>query len=187
MAEDLMRDRTDAKAGGTQAGFSMIEMLMTAFVLAIGLLGLCMLQAMSLRVSRGSRSLETAVQVAEGVMDQVEMEGRLTWLNTTDSNSSTSNTNANLPNLIYLSLAQNGTLTQTFNLWGDAPLSSSTDPAAKNPFFTAVTKHVADVGTNGGTGQVSDYSVTVTFSDTVAGSGAAVVRTVNLTRRIIHG
>ena len=57
-----IRNRCRTRSG--QAGFSMIEMLMTAFVLAIGLLGLCMLQAMSLRASRGSRSLETAVQVA---------------------------------------------------------------------------------------------------------------------------
>ena len=173
-------------ARGGQEGFSMIEMLMTAFVLAIGLLGLCMLQAMSLRAGRGSRSLATAAQVAQGVMDQVEMEGRLSWLNLTDNNNGSA-TISNLPNLLYLPLAVGGQLTQTYNLWGNAPISTSTDPTLSTPFFTAVTQHVADVGTTAGTGQISDYMVTVTFADTVNGSKVAVKRSVVLTRRIIHG
>ena len=57
-----------------QGGFSMVEMLMTAFVMAIGILGLAMLQAMSLKASRGTRSMTTAIQVGEGVMDRIEQE-----------------------------------------------------------------------------------------------------------------
>lgn len=169
----------------SQAGFSMIEMLMTAFVLAVGLLGLCMLQTMSLKASRGSRSLQTAVEVGQAVLDQVEMEGRLSWLNLTDNNGSS--TNANLPNLVYIPLAVGASLPpQYFNVLGQTPTTSS-DPTVSNPFFTTVTTHVDDAGVAGGIGQVSDYSVTVTFSDLVNGSGTAVLRTVNLTRRVIHG
>jgi prepilin-type N-terminal cleavage/methylation domain-containing protein len=185
MAEDLMAIRNRCRTRSGQAGFSMIEMLMTAFVLAIGLLGLCMLQAMSLRASRGSRSLETAVQVAQGVLDQVEMEGRLSWNNLTDTNAAS--TPANLPNLIYIPIGVGGSLTQTFNLQGNTPITTSTDPTVSNPFFTAVTTHVDDVGSGGGSGQASDYSVTVTFADTVTAAQAPQQRQVTLNRRIFHG
>lgn len=184
MAEDLMRDRKGPRSGG-QAGFSMIEMLMTAFVLGIGLLGLCMLQTLSLRASRGSRSLNTAVQVGQGVMDQVEMEGRLSWLNLTD-NPAAAPTLANLPNLLYIPLAVGASLNQTFNLRGNPP-AASPDPTISTPFFTVVTKRMADQGAGGGVGQISDYSVTVTFSDTTNAAAAPVQRQVVLTRRIIHG
>jgi hypothetical protein len=36
-------------------------------------------------------------------------------------------------------------------------------------------------------GQISDYSVTVTFSDTLHATAGPVTRQVVLTRRIIHG
>ena len=47
----------------------MIEMLMTAFILAVGILGLTMLLVMSLKGSRGGRSLTTAVLVGDNVME----------------------------------------------------------------------------------------------------------------------
>ena len=179
-----MRDRNRPRTA-SQAGFSMIEMLMTAFVLAVGLLGLCMLQTLSLRASRGSRSLNTAVQVASGVMDRVEMEGRLSWLNLTD-NPVAAPSIANLPNLLYIPLALGASLNQSFNLQGGIP-TASPDPTISTPFFTVVTKHVNNVGTNAGVGQISDYSVTVTFSDTLNATAGPVTRQVVLTRRIIHG
>ena len=184
MAEYLMRARQRPRTGG-QAGFSMIEMLMTAFILAVGLLGLCMLQTLSLRASRGSRSLNTAVQVASGVMDRVEMEGRLSWLNITD-NPAVAPTIANLPNLLYIPLALGASLNQSFNLRGELP-TASPDPTVSTPFFTVVTKHVDNVGTGAGVGQISDFSVTVSFTDTLNAAAGPVTRQVVLTRRIIHG
>jgi prepilin-type N-terminal cleavage/methylation domain-containing protein len=184
-----MRTGNQARAVAGQEGFSMIEMLMTTFILAIGLLGLCMLQTMSLRAGRGSRSLNTAVQVANSVMDQVEMEGRLSWLNLTNSTLA-GTSNANL-NLVYLPLGvgnSNAAAPQYFDIQGNPTNLASTDPTQNTQFFKAVTKYVDNVGTaNGGTGQVSDFTVTVTFSDTISATNVAVPRTVVLTRRITHG
>ena len=59
-----------------QAGFSMVEMLMAAVILAIGILGLAMLQTYTFAAQRGNGSLGNAVQVAQQVLDQAEMVGR---------------------------------------------------------------------------------------------------------------
>ena len=177
-------------AQNAQAGFSMIEMLMTAFILAIGILGLSMLQVMSLKASRGSRSLTTAVGVGEKVMDQVEMEGRLSWLNITDSQYT-------VPVAVptrYVNLATSappaGGLQQVFNIKGQIPFAS-TDPADSNPYFTVKTYRLPKSGNgdaNGATGQMDDFIVQVVFSDIFdTNTNAPILRTVTLTRRILHG
>jgi len=174
-----MRVRRVPRQG--EAGFSMVEMLMTAFVLSIGLLGLSMLQAMSLRAARGSRSLSTAVKLAGGVMDAVEMEGRLSWLNVSQS-LQTAPSNAQLPTLIYIPVANQN---QTYNLLGEPVNAGSTDPAQANPFFQVNISQVPD--TVGASGSLSDFTVVVTFADTVNGTQAPAKRMVTLTRRILHG
>lgn len=172
----------------TQAGFSMIEMLMTAFILAVGILGLTMLQVMSMKASRGGRSLTTAVQVAELVMDQVEMEGRTSWLNRTDTQIG----NASITPIAGLEyVGQPGAVVNFFNIKGQIPQPSSPDPADVATYFTVTTSllngtspanHVA-----AGVGQMDDYIVTVDFVEAVNPTTSAPVhRTVTLTRRIFH-
>lgn len=181
MAENLMGDRTRGSSLAGQQGFSMIEMLMTAFILAIGLLGLCMLQTMSLRANRGNSSVATAVKVAEGVMDAVEQQGRLSWLNI--SNTTYAGLSVPSANLNYISIPQNGQLTTP--LFFDA--QGVQLHGVSSGFITVNIYHPNEVGTNGGTGLLGDYNVVATFADTVNGSGAAVQRTVSITRRIAHG
>lgn len=165
----------------TQAGFSMIEMLMAAFILAIGILGLTMLQVMSLRAAGGSRNLSTAVQVAERIMDQIEMEGRLTWLNLTDAVGS----NGEVTGLKYI-----GKLPldaeETFTAKGQVTDSSATDPIDRDPIFYATPTESEPVG-DAVTGKMHDYTVTVRFVDHVTAASTPVERTVTITRRIIHG
>jgi Tfp pilus assembly protein PilV len=175
MAEDLMPTPNLRRAHATQVGFSMVEMLMTAFILAIGLLGLALLQTMALRVSRGNTSVTTAVLVADQIMDQVEMEGRLTWLNVSDSNYTNPSTAA--LGLKYLNVPS---LTEYFNASGGSVTGG--DPTT---FFTANT--VLTPQTASTVGAVSLVTVTVTFSDTVNASNAPVPRSVYLARRILHG
>lgn len=185
MAEDLMCDRIRfGRPEKAQAGFSMIEMLMTAFVLAIGILGLTMLQTMSLKASRGSRSLSVAILVADQVMDQAEMEGRLSWLNFSDTNRAAASLN-DLPNLKYITIPADGNLVETFNGKGGAVDGASGDPAINTVFYTVTTTRVpADAAV---TGRISDISVTVQFADNVDQNAAPIQRTISLTRRIIHG
>jgi hypothetical protein len=157
-------------------------MLLTAFILAVGIMGLTLLQVMSLKGAQGSRSLSTAVQVGEAVMDRVEMEGRLTWLNQTNSQ-------YNAPSaLTTLQFVNQGPLAAplTFNIKGQTPDPNSTDPAVKTPYFS-VNVAQADVA-NAGTGKITDVTVTVTFSDVAnPTTNLPITRTVTFTRRVLHG
>ncbi len=161
-----------------QSGFSMVELLMAAFVLAIGILGITMLQVMSLRTARGSQSLTTAVQVANRVMDQVELEGRLTWLNTTDTDLVTPGT---LSELQYL--MDDDVPVQTFNPQGEFTADAAVSD--KTVFYTVNTTKT--LVTDGASGRITDVTVAVQFADTVGDSNVPITRTVTLTRRIVHG
>jgi len=175
------------KAKGTQAGFSVIEMLIAAFILAVGILGLIMLQVMSLKASRGSKSLSSAILVAEQVMDRVEMEGRLSWLNITDTNSNVPSTATDLTHLRYITdatLTAEG-VTELFNSKGEVPDATSSDPVVSTAFFTVTTTRV--LAPAAATGRLSDVKVRVKFVDDVDRTNVAIQRELSLTRRIIHG
>ncbi len=169
-----MRSHKTAAARKAQAGFSMVELLMAAFVLSIGILGITMLQVVSLKAVRGSQSLSTAIRVAERVLDQAELEGRLTWLNTTDSIHTTPGT---LSELQYLKAGD--VADQTFDINGEV-----TANAALAIFTVSMVKD--PVVADGATGAITDITVAVEFVDTVDAASTAIKRTVTLTRRIVH-
>ena len=161
-----------------QKGFSMVEMLLAAFILAIGILGLAMLQAMSLRASRESANVVTATRIAEQIMDRAQQEGRLTWLHITEAKI--------VPTGIdfkYLTERQG----EKFNIKGDPVNPDDPDPAVSVPVFEVATRleNVAPSG-NGSIG-MSDFFIQVKFSDNTNRDGEPITRTFNLTRRIIHG
>ena len=165
----------------------MVEMLRTAFIMAVGILGLPALQVMALRATRGSRSLSTALLVAGQVLDQVELEGRLSWLNLTASNAS-SPTLEGLPGyakLRYITLASGTPRVDNFNLQGRPVVEDSGDPLESLTRFAASTTRTA--ATAAVTGHLSEFTVQVTFQDEADSAGAAVQRTVRLTRVVSHG
>ena len=174
-----------------QAGFSMVEMLMAAFILAIGILGLATLQAMTLKVTRGGHSLTNAVGAADAIMDQIELEGRLSWLNATSSSAAT------ITPLTTLKYVGKGTqylgfkesLNTTTNLVTLTP--ATTTPQASKPALAGNLRYVATItegtATAAGTGQESNYTILVQFQDDVNRSGTAVVRAVTISRSILHG
>jgi prepilin-type N-terminal cleavage/methylation domain-containing protein len=177
-----------------QAGFSMVEMLMAAFILAIGVLGLSMLQSMSLKATRGSKSLTNAVQIADRIMDQIESEGRLSWLNLTATNFGPPGA---LPTLTFVNhgstqyLGYNEIYSATTNLTTVAPTTAA--PVGGKPTLSPTVRYVATIveGTTttvaNGTGSTTSYQVTVEFADDVNTAGARTVRSVNISRSIIHG
>jgi len=61
---------------GRQTGFSLVELLMAAFIMAIGLLGLGMLQAYAIRTSSSAKNMTMAVKIGERSLDAVAAEGR---------------------------------------------------------------------------------------------------------------
>lgn len=177
-----MRHRRRGNPARGQRGFSIVEMLLTAFILAVGIMGLTMLQAMALKGARGGRSLGTAVQVGEMVMDQIELEGRLSWLNITATQVAAPAPLASLKYINKVPLAPS----QTFTIKGEVPVAGAPDPTDTTPFYTVVIAQ-KDVSA-AGTGIISDFTVNVNFSDQVNPvTGLPLQRTVAITRRILHG
>ncbi|MCE1228857.1 MAG: prepilin-type N-terminal cleavage/methylation domain-containing protein [Firmicutes bacterium] len=162
-----------------QRGFSMVEMLMAAFILGVGLLGLASLQVMSLRVARGGKSLTTAVLVAERIMDQVEQEGRLTWLNQT----SATGPGAALTGMQFINAA--APVYVAVDNHGNTTAPSGTKPDLGGGSYVATVGR-QDVNVTGPTGRTADYFVVVEFQDETDRNGAPITRTVSLTRRILH-
>jgi type IV pilus modification protein PilV len=159
-----------------EAGFSMIEMLMTTFILAVGILGLTMLQTMSLRAAGGSRNLSMAVQLAEQMMDQIELEGRLTYSNATIGSAFL--TPQALKGLQYIGQAA---VNKYFSI--DSATGNVVEVAedASPLFQLSMTQTVA-----AGKG-LSDVTVSVVFVDgTNNVTNAPITRTATLTRRILH-
>lgn len=162
-----------------EAGFSMVEMLMTAVILAVGILGLTMLQLMSIRAARGSKNLTTATQLAEHIMDRVEMEGRLTWLNSTQSKLETPGA------LVGLSYIGQGKTVRTYNILGMEPRPASAKLEEKLPFFTVT--YVQSLKDAAVAGRISDCTVTVAWTEQIDANSRIVPRSVTLVRRIVHG
>lgn len=62
-----------------QQGFSLVELLATALIFGIGLLGLAALQVSTLRANSGGRNRFSAASLAEGALSAVQAEGSLSW------------------------------------------------------------------------------------------------------------
>ena len=61
----------------SHAGFSMVEFLLVAVILSVGLLGLAALTTMSVRGFGGSRVRGVASDLASSVMDRLALDGRI--------------------------------------------------------------------------------------------------------------
>jgi prepilin-type N-terminal cleavage/methylation domain-containing protein len=193
-----MSSRAPSRRRRAQAGFSMVEMLMAAFILAVGILGISMLQTMSLKATRGSKSLTNAVQIADRVMDQIESEGRLSWLNLTATSFGPPGA---LPALLYIGrntqyLGFSENVDAATGIVSVTPTSAT--PLAAKPALSPAVRYVVTVsegtvgaGTStvvaGGTGATTTYQVLVEFADEVNPTGTRIVRTVNISRSIVHG
>lgn len=175
--------RTTLRRRQGQAGFTLVELLVTAFILGVGILGLSLLQVMSIKASRGGRSLSTASLVAEKVMDQVELEGRLTWADITSSQYDTKTTGIPLK---YITT--DAVVVDTFNIYGAPPdLTKPVGDPNRDVYFTTRTQRINDVG-GATTGELHDFRVTVEFYDeTAAVGGAKILRSVQVFRRVVHG
>jgi prepilin-type N-terminal cleavage/methylation domain-containing protein len=63
---------------GSSTGFSLIEFLMVAVILGIGLLGLAALTTTAMRSYGGSRSRDAAIALSSSVLDRLSLDGRIT-------------------------------------------------------------------------------------------------------------
>jgi hypothetical protein len=119
-------------------------------------------------------------------MDQVELEGRLSWLNKTDASASvTSLDNLSADQTKYIKL-DGKVLEEDFNIKGGTVNASSTDVAEQTAYFRTFTSRVKSTLATS-TGDFSDFTVRVEFQDQVDQQNNPVTRFVVMTRRIVHG
>lgn len=136
----------------SQRGFSLIEMLLAAFILAIGILGLTMLLVLTVRTNLGSRQHEAAVRLGNLILDGAAAEGRMSW------NNLQAITPLSLPEPRYLNTA-GGSTTTYYDL-------QCNPVEADQAVFTVTTTCTADlaVATAEG-GRTTDLTVRVQWSE----------------------
>lgn len=59
---------------GRPPGFSLVEFILVAFILAVGLLGLGGMQVATARAEAGAQARQTALNLAEGVLEAIQAE-----------------------------------------------------------------------------------------------------------------
>jgi prepilin-type N-terminal cleavage/methylation domain-containing protein len=190
MAKDMTRTPPGGPRRRAQRGFSLVELLVAAAILAAGLLGLAMLQAMSIKASRGSANAVAAALLAGQIMDRAELEGRLSWLNATASNRvSPSLDDLYGFNLKYITIKSGERLEEAFDVNGGPVGPKARNDASAPVFFKTTTRRepVPAAGEPGSVGRMSDMSVRVEFVDGVGRDNKATARVISLTRRIVHG
>jgi prepilin-type N-terminal cleavage/methylation domain-containing protein len=189
MAKDLIMQKFRHR----QSGFSLVEMLAAAFIMAIGILGILTLQMMAIRATKGTSNMSTAARIAEQIIDQAEMEGRLSWLNITDGNRTAPNLgDLDGFQLKYIVLEVGKELVEEYNVKGDLVVKGGEaheDSMASAVFFTVATRRekIDPLGAPNPVGAISDFKVRVTFADVVGADKQVITRIFNLSRRIIHG
>lgn len=162
----------------------MVEMLVAAFVMAVGILGLTLLQVMAMQSTRGSRSLGVATLVAEQILDRAETEGRLSYLNLSSPTGSSPDITLDLPGLTYITLGEGSPRVEWFNLKGLPVEPSSGDTQERTPWYAATV--VRTTLPAAGQGHLSQFSVAVVYQESLDATQAPIQRTVRLTRIILH-
>ena len=154
----------------------MIEMLMAAFILAIGILGLAMLQTYTFRVQGGSASQGKAIYIGQDMLEQAEIIGR---------NSIILSRAGTKPPVPTSNPFGTTSVVQTYNYSGQ-PITSGT------AYFTGTSTATTTVATSNpgvvapikGLGGIAIVTVVVTWSEATNASKTAINRSVTLTRRI---
>lgn len=162
----------------------MLEFLMAAFILAIGLLGLASLQLMALRTTTSGRGMGTAILVSEGVMERINSEARQSYLGMVFNTAPTWTPRyvANAPvisGVLPTAAVPANAIKDYFDFAGN-PL-----PTAAGAYYTAsswVDTQTVGVGTS------DRYIVRVEFNESPdpANPGQFVKRSINLIRSVVH-
>lgn len=155
-------------ARGGQGGFSLVEMLMAAFIMAIGLLGLATLQMMAIRTAGVGTRMTDSVLLAERVVEAASMEATQSYL---AAKAGTAIPNARL----YVP----GTPVQFYK--GDLTPGVAGDP--DNVYTVRVTVTNVVNATQGGIDQID---VAVSFIEMVNGASTSQ-RTIQVSRQVAHG
>ncbi len=168
MKNSFHRGLRPSSQTGKQAGFSLVEMLLAAFIMAIGLLGLATLQMMAIRTAGVGARMTDSVLLAERVVEAASMEATQSYL---AAKAGTTVANARL----YLP----GTPVQYYK--GDLTQGVAGDP--NNVYTVRINVSNIVVATQGGIDQID---VAVSFVEAVSGA-TTTNRTIQVSRQVTHG
>lgn len=163
-----------------ESGFSLVELLVAAFIMAVGLLGLAALETVALKSNTRSRGYNTSVLVASQVLDAAEAQARQTLQTQTYGGTVTTTTYPNN----YFGAAP---VVEQFTYRGTHLDANSANPVDKTAYFTATTTSANAGSYTGAVGTLAVVTTVVTFQEALSNSGPLVTRTVTLTRNITHG
>ncbi len=123
------------------AGFSMVEFLMVAVILGIGLLGLTALTTTAMRSYGGSRTRDAAMGLSSSVLDRLSLDGRISaQMRSTGGTISTTALVANAVDGTVNTFADPATTFTTFDLQG---LPNQTTPVFSVNWVRRATKGIA--------------------------------------------
>ncbi|MBS1766107.1 MAG: prepilin-type N-terminal cleavage/methylation domain-containing protein [Acidobacteria bacterium] len=167
---------TRQKSRRREAGFSLVELLVAAFIMAVGLLGLAALENVALKSNTRSRGYNTAVLVASRVLDAAETQSRQSQ-QVASYGGSVTYTND------YFS---GNPIVEQFTFKGLHPDSTAANLIDKTAYFTATTTSANAGSYSGAVGKLAVVTTVVTFKEASYQGGPTVTRTITLSRTINH-
>ncbi|HJW31910.1 MAG TPA: prepilin-type N-terminal cleavage/methylation domain-containing protein [Holophagaceae bacterium] len=161
-----------------QSGFSLVELLLAAFVMAVGLLGLTSLQAMSIRATTSTGRMQDAIRLAEQILEQISAEGTQSYLGEIYQSK------APAP-MKWINAGATVTDYYQYRTVADAEGEKGTLRAgtAADNAFTVTVNQVETVPAGGP--MLAQVTVQVQFMEGMVG-GVPVMRTVTFTREVLH-
>lgn len=162
-----------------ERGFSMIELLVVAFIMGVGLLGLASLQMMSIRAGGTSTRLSDAVRVGEMLMEAASAEGTQSLLGLKYGGGG-----AAAPVMLSIAAPQNFYYGYDTTVTGGLAVGGLKQlPDATGAIFTANVSRQTTFGSVG-FGATSLFTVQVTFTELLGST--SVTRTVRNAREVAH-
>lgn len=153
----------------------MVELLMSAAILSVGVLGLAMLQVMVIRTNAGSRSSTTAIKVGQWVADQIQNEGRNRLLYARNGQTPGAST----------FFSSNTAIPMYFDF--DGKKQSVSTPNASTFFTVTITSSDLCTAVTS-VGAVKQFRIDVVFVDSVdpANASKTINRTFTFTRQVAY-
>ncbi len=163
----------------------MIEMLMAAFILSIGLLGLTALQSAALTTSTRAKGYYGAVNAAGYILENIESQARQRTL--TRINDPLAVLPVYTPDYFGADPAQPVLVNENLTFNGHYPNAAAVNVVDQNTFFKVSTSGPATVHPVAATTSAyRNYTVTVTFTEIGPGN-IKIPRSVAISRMVVYG
>jgi type IV pilus modification protein PilV len=173
-------------------GFTLAEVIVAGAILTLGMLGIAAMQGTAIRGGSDSKARQTAVAVADGLMEQISQEARMVAL---DKYAYPTTTTALSTNTVF---QQTYTTANPAVAPGPASVSYATTawslsydangitpvPAGSSTYYTVAINRVAPTLLTSGVTQSVSFSVTVGWTE--SGYTGAAAKTLVVNRYVMY-